>query len=180
MTAPAIRVLDSAGAAAVRPELSELLADSVRHGASVGFLHPLGAAEADAYWKRVEQAVAESRCLLLVWQAAGEAVSGTVQLAVDTLPNQPHRATVSKLLVHSGARRRGIGRALMEALERAAGDAGRWLLTLDTATADAERLYERSGWTRAGVIPDYAMNPDGTLTPTAYYWKALASRPAGS
>jgi ribosomal protein S18 acetylase RimI-like enzyme len=117
---------------------------------------------------------------LLVWNAPGGAVAGTVQLDVDTLPNQPHRATVSKLLVHSSARRRGIGRALMEALERAAAHAGRWLLTLDTATADAERLYERLGWTRAGVIPDYAMNPDGTLAATAYYWKALASRPAGS
>lgn len=180
MTMPPIRALDAPSVAAVRPQLIELLSDSVRHGASVGFLHPLGVADADAYWKGVEQAVAGSRCVLLAWQSDDDAVAGTVQLDVDTLPNQPHRATVSKLLVHSAARRHGIGRALMDALERVAADAGRWLLTLDTATADAERLYERLGWTRAGVIPDYAMNPDGTLTPTAYYWKALASRPAGS
>ncbi len=179
MTAPGtIRALDAPAVAALRPQLCELLADSVRHGASVGFLEPLAAAEADAYWRGVERAVAERRCMLLVWQAGGGELAGTVQLDVDTLPNQPHRATVGKLLVHSSARRRGIGRALMEALEHAAADAGRWLLTLDTATAAAERLYERLGWTRAGAIPDYAMNPDGTLTPTAYYFKALPSRPA--
>jgi ribosomal protein S18 acetylase RimI-like enzyme len=176
---PPIRALDAPAVAALRPQLCDLLVDTVRHGASVGFLHPLGCADADAYWRRVGHAVAERRCLVLVWQAAGSGVAGSVQLDVDTLPNQPHRATVSKLLVHSSARRRGIGRALMEALEDAAAGAGRWLLTLDTATADAERLYERLGWTRAGEIPDYAMNPDGTLTPTAYYFKRLttAARP---
>ncbi len=54
------------------------------------------------------------------------------------------------------------------ALER-----GRWLLTLDTATAEAVRLYERRGWSAAGAIPDYAMNPDRSLTPTTFYWKDL-------
>jgi ribosomal protein S18 acetylase RimI-like enzyme len=100
-------------------------------------------------------------------------VAGTVQLDVNTMPNQPHRGTVSKLLVHTAQRRRGVGEALMAALEGAALDAGRWLLTLDTATPAAERLYERMGWTRAGVIPDYALNPDGSLTQTAYYWRRL-------
>jgi GNAT superfamily N-acetyltransferase len=101
------------------------------------------------------------------------AVAGTVQLDVDTLPNQAHRATVSKLLVDPALRRRGIGEALMADLERVALDEGRWLLTLDTATADAARLYERMGWTLAGVIPYYALNPDRTLTGTAFYWKEL-------
>ena len=101
-------------------------------------------------------------------------VVGTAQLDVDTLPNQRHRATVSKLLVHTAARRRGVGEALMAALERAALEAGRWLLTLDTATPEAARLYERTGWTVAGVIPGYALNPDGSLTNTTFYWKRLA------
>jgi ribosomal protein S18 acetylase RimI-like enzyme len=172
----AIRVwpVDAAELAALRARLCEILIDCVEHGASVGFLAPLDVAEADAYWRRIERAVAEQRCLLLVAALADDSVAGTVQLDVDTLPNQPHRATVSKLLVHTGARRRGVGEALMAGLERAALDAGRWLLTLDTATADAVRLYERMGWTLAGVIPSYALNPDGTLTDTAFYWKQLA------
>lgn len=166
--------VDAASLEAIRPRLCEILVDCVEHGASVGFLGPLDPADANAYWCRVERAVAEGRCVLLVAALADGAVAGTVQLDVDTMPNQPHRATVSKLLVHSAARRRGVGEALMAGVERAARDAGRWLLTLDTATADAERLYERLGWKPAGVIPQYALNPDRTLTHTAFYWKELA------
>ncbi len=167
--------IDAPSMEAVRPRLSEILIDCVRHGASVGFLDPLGPADADAYWRRVEHAVAEGRCRVLAAALGGDAVVGTVQLDVDTLPNQPHRATVSKLLVHTAARRRGVGEALMAELERVALAGGRWLLTLDTATTDAERLYERMGWSRAGVIPDYALNPDSTLTDTTFYWKKLAA-----
>lgn len=165
--------VDAQTVAALRPRLGELLIDSVVHGASVGFLAPLDPEAADAYWRRIERAVADGRCLLFAAASADGAVVGTVQLDVDTLPNQPHRATVSKLLVHTAARRRGVGAALMTALEHSALEAGRWLLTLDTATADAVRLYERMGWRAAGSIPDYALNPDGSLTPTTFYWKRL-------
>jgi ribosomal protein S18 acetylase RimI-like enzyme len=158
--------------ASVRPKLGEILTDCVHHGASVGFLEPLDSADADAYWRRIERAVAEGRCVLLA-AALDADVVGTVQLDVDTMPNQPHRATVSKLLVHTSARRRGLGEALMLELEREAAAAARWLLTLDTATDDAVRIYERLGYRRSGVIPNYALNPDGSLTDTAFYWKDL-------
>jgi GNAT superfamily N-acetyltransferase len=167
---------DAASIEAVRPRLGEILIDCVEHGASVGFLAPLDPVDADAYWLRVQHAVAEERCVLLVAVLGDGGVVGTVQLDIDTLPNQPHRATVSKLLVHTTARRQGVGEALMVGVERAALDAGRWLLTLDTATSDAERLYARLGWSFAGVIPNYALNPDRTLTATSWYWKELASR----
>ncbi len=181
MTAPPpIRALDAPSIAAVRPQLGALLADSVRHGASVGFLAPLERAEADAFWGRIGRAVADGRCLLLAAALTDGGVVGTVQLDVDTLANQPHRATVSKLLVHSAARRRGVGEELMRVSERVALDAGRWLLTLDTATEAAARLYERLGWTLAGVIPAYALNPDGTLTGTAFYWKDLREHGHGA
>lgn len=169
-----IRALDEAAVNVFRPRLAEILIDCVAAGASVGFLHPLAPPEADAYWGRIGRAVAERRCILLAAELEDGSIAGTVQLDVDTMPNQPHRATVSKLLVHTSARRRGIGEALMDAVEQAALDAGRWLLTLDTATAAAARLYERRGWTAAGAIPGYALNPDGTLTDTVFYWKELA------
>jgi GNAT superfamily N-acetyltransferase len=169
--------LDGAAISSVRPRLCEILIDCVQAGASVGFLAPLAPADADAYWERVERAAGGGRCLLLVGTLGGDVVEGTVQLDLDTLPNQRHRATVSKLLVHTVARRQGLGAALMAAAERAALEAGRSLLTLDTATGDAERLYARTGWRPAGAIPDYAMNPDGTLTATTFYWKRLAVRP---
>jgi ribosomal protein S18 acetylase RimI-like enzyme len=165
--------VDPSEIGALRPRLCELLIDCVRDGASVGFLDPLGTADAETYWRRVESAAAEGRCVLFAAALGdGEAV-GTAQLDVDTLPNQPHRATMSKLLVHTSARRRGLGEALMAELERVAVARGRWLLTLDTATGDAARLYERMGWNAAGTIPGYALNPDATLTETTFYWKQL-------
>lgn len=167
-----IRAAEPTEIAALRPRLGEILIDCVADGASVGFLHPLSAEEADAYWQRIETAVAEDRCLLFVGALDGE-VAGTVQLDVDTLPNQPHRATVSKLLVRTSARRRGLGEALMAELERVALERGRRLLTLDTATGAAARLYERMGWSEAGTIPGYALNPDSSPTDTTFYWKRL-------
>jgi len=174
---PRAWTVDAEATAELRPRLSEILIDCVAHGASVGFLDPLSPAEADAYWGHIERSVGESRCILFVGSLDGKVagtVAGTVQLDVATLPNQRHRATVSKLLVHPSARRRGLGEALMVELERVALLQGRWLLTLDTATGDAARLYERMGWSRAGTIPDYALNPDSTLTDTTFYWKRLS------
>jgi ribosomal protein S18 acetylase RimI-like enzyme len=159
---------------AIRPALCEILVDCVRNGASVGFLDSLSVAEADAYWQRIQRAVGEGRCVLFAGALDDGDVTGTVQLDVDTLPNQPHRATVSKLLVHTSSRGRGLGEALMVELERVALGRGRWLLTLDTATGAAARLYERMGWGAAGTIPGYALNPDSSLTDTTFYWKNLS------
>lgn len=159
------------------PRLAEILADCVAGGASVGFLDPLPAGDAAAFWGGVRDAVAAERAVLLVAELDG-APAGTVLLDLDTFPNQPHRATVGKLLVHRDARRRGIGEALMAEVERIALARGRWLLTLDTATDAAARLYERRGWAAAGTIPDYALNPDGSLTATTFYWKRLIPTPS--
>lgn len=167
-----VRSVEIEEIASIRPRLGEILIDCVANGASVGFLHPLSAGDADAYWQRIERAVGEGRCVLFAGALGGD-VLGTVQLDVDTLPNQPHRAAVSKLLVHTSARRRGLGEALMAELERVALARGRWLLTLDTATGAAARLYERMGWSPSGAIPDYALNPDSSLTDTTFYWKRL-------
>jgi hypothetical protein len=62
----------------------------------------------------------------------------------------------------------------MERAEDVSRQAGRTLLVLDTCTGDiAERLYMRMGWTRTGVIPNYALYPDGTWCDTAIFWKQL-------
>jgi GNAT superfamily N-acetyltransferase len=161
--------------ASLRPRLAEILVDCVERGASVGFLAPLEREEAETFWERVERAVEGGRRVVLLAALDGEVV-GTVQLELAQAANQPHRGTVSKLLVHTDARRRGIGEELMRALEPVALDAGRWLLVLDTATAEAERLYERLGWSEAGVVPDYALNPDSSPTQTRFYWKRLQPR----
>ena len=100
-------------------------------------------------------------------------IVGTVQLGLDMPPNQPHRGDIKKLLVHRAARNRGIGAKLMERAEVEAKARGRTLLVLDTAGAEAERLYVRSGWQRVGVVPDYAMWPAGGFCDTVFFWKRI-------
>jgi GNAT superfamily N-acetyltransferase len=97
-----------------------------------------------------------------------------VQLALDQPENQPHRADLSKMLVHRRARRQGLGAALMRAAEATARECGKTLLVLDTVTGrEAERLYQRLGWERVGVIPGYALLPQGGLCDTTVYYRNL-------
>ena len=111
--------------------------------------------------------------MLLAAKVGGKIV-GTVQLGLDTPPNQPHRADVKKMLVHRAARGHGIGAALMAAVEEEARRRGRWLLVLDTVPGEnGHRLYLRAGWTQTGLVPDYALFPDGRLCDTAIMWKRL-------
>ena len=155
-------------------QLADVLIDCVEGGAGVGFLHPISRDTAVAFWTRVARGVAAGeRALLVAGDDAG--LCGTVQLVLATPENQPHRADVAKMLVHSRARRRGLGAALMRAAEDVARECGRTLLVLDAVTGgDAARLYERLGWVRVGDIPNYALNPRGGPCSTTYYYRDLA------
>jgi len=156
-------------------ELADILIDCVEGGASVGFMAPLPRGKAQAFWRGVADGVAAGERMLLVAEDTRSArLIGTVQVIAAQPENQPHRADIAKMLVHRAARRRGIGGLLMQAAEDAARAAGKTLLVLDTATgSDAERLYQRLGWMRVGVVPDYALWPDGGPCATTYYYKAL-------
>ncbi|MEH0573992.1 MULTISPECIES: GNAT family N-acetyltransferase [Streptomyces] len=162
------RLLDQA------EELADLLIATVDGGASVGFFRPLDRTEALAWWQERAQGVAAGR--LAVWTARdGGRVLGTVSLAFPDKPNSRHRAELVKLMVHPDARGKGLGRALLTTAEEAAAAAGVTLLHLDTETdSPAEHLYRTAGWTRAGVIPDYAADPAGVLRPTTLYYKHVA------
>src|SRR5687768_6960360 len=155
-------------------DLASVLMDCVEGGASVSFMLPLTRDRAVAFWRRVAQGVAAGERALLVAEDA-RGVCGTVQLVLDQPENQPHRAELSKMLVHRRARRQGLGAALMQAAESTARECGKTLLVLDTASDDAERLYERMGWVRVGVIPGYALLPHGGLCGTAVYYRNLAA-----
>ena len=168
---PAVRRVTSLTTAEM-DGLARVLIDCVEGRASVGFMHPLSPPKALAFWQRVARDAASGARALLVAEDAGEII-GTVQIVLEQPENQPHRADVSKMLVHRSARRRGVGAALMCAAEETARAAGRSLLVLDTASEDAERLYARLGWTLAGVIPDYALWPQGGLCSTSVYYRKL-------
>ena len=165
--------LGPAEAKAAIGELARVLADCVDGGASVSFMPPFGQREAEAFFQRVADEVADGTTVLLAAKVDGR-IEGTVQLGLDTPPNQPHRGDVKKLLVHRGARKAGLAAALMHGIENAARERGRWLLVLDTVKdGDGERVYTRLGWQRSGVIPDYALFPDGSLCDTVVFWKKV-------
>jgi GNAT superfamily N-acetyltransferase len=154
--------------------LAGVLIDCVEGGASVSFMHPLSRERASAFWRRVATGVADGTRALLVAEDA-QGVCGTVQLAFDLPENQPHRADLSKMLVHRRARRQGVGAALVRAAEATARECGRTLIVLDAVTdGDAARLYARLGWVRVGDIPNYALMPDGTPCSTTVFYRDLS------
>jgi ribosomal protein S18 acetylase RimI-like enzyme len=169
-----IEVLDAERARAARAELVALLRDVVDAGASVGFLPPLGADEAGRYWDGVAAVLGDGSRRLWIARGGSRVIVGTVQLELEQRPNGCHRAEVMKLMVHTGARRRGIGRALMLAAEAEARNGGRTTLVLDTRRGDpSEALYLSLGWQLGGIIPRYARSADGALDPTAFYYRLL-------
>ena len=173
MSLPRIRRLDSLDARDLAG-LCDLLIDCVEGGASVNFMWPMTRDKAERYWRGVADGLTRGeRALVIAEDERGE-ILGTAQAVWAPQENQPHRADISKMLVRRNARRHGVGALVLAAAERAALDAGRTLLVLDTASAEAERLYERSGWQRAGTVPKYALMPDGPFCSTVFFFKDLA------
>ncbi len=169
-----IRRVGAADVDALIEPLADVLLDCVEGGASVSFMWPLPRERALAFWRGVAEGVRSGERLLLVGQTQPGRIDGTVQLVLAQPDNQPHRADLAKMLVHRRARRCGLAQAMLVAAEAAAREAGKRVLVLDTVTGgDAERLYERGGWQRVGVIPDYALMPDGRLCATTYFHKAV-------
>jgi GNAT superfamily N-acetyltransferase len=153
--------------------LIDVLIDCVDGNASVNFMHPMTRDKAKDFWRKVAESLARGeRALIVAEDATG--IVGTAQAVWATSENQPHRADIAKMLVHRRARKAGIGSAVLAAAEDAARDAGRTLLVLDTASPEAERLYERGGWQRVGSIPKYALLPDGPFVASVFFYKDLA------
>ncbi len=176
----ALQRLDGTQALAAIDALADVLIDCVQGGASVSFMLPLTRERATAFWRKVAESVARGERALLVARRhapgmAGDGdIVGTVQLILDLPENQPHRADVAKMLVHRSARRQGVAQQLMATIDDVARSEGRHVLVLDTVTGgDAERLYQRSGWQRAGEVPKFALMPDGGFCATTFYYKHL-------
>lgn len=150
-------------------DLAQLLVDVVEEGASVGFLPPLIPADAIEYWS----GVISDHVILWTVQFNGEIV-GTVQLHLCSRPNGSHRAEIAKLMVHSRAQRKGIGRLLMTVAEERARIENRSLIVLDTRAGDPSNILYRSlNYIEAGRIPHYAQSADGDLDASVFYYKHL-------
>ena len=152
--------------------LADVLIDCVEGDASVSFMHPLTRSRARSFWRQVADGVAAGERIVFV-ASDDQGLCGTVQIVFPSSENQPHRADVSKMIVHRRARRLGLGEALMRAAEKTALELGRTLLVLDTASEEAKRLYERLGWIRVGTVPDYALMPRGGYCDTVFYYRKL-------
>ena len=154
-------------------QLADVLVDCVEGGASVSFMSPFSHQQALTFFRKVAGSVASGDTVLLAARL-GDRIVSTVQLGLDTPPNQPHRADIKKLLVHRSVRGHGVGAALKAQAEEEARRRGRWLLVLDTVPGEnGHRLYLRAGWTQTGLVPNYALFPDGRLCDTAIMWKRL-------
>ncbi|WP_159997485.1 N-acetyltransferase [Roseomonas sp. 18066] len=171
-----IEELTAEGLPAALPQLAALLEACVAAGASIGFLHPMAEGEAAAWWRGLNDSLRDgSRRVLLARD--GDRILGTGALALAGLPNGRHRAEVSKLMVHPEARRQGIARQVLAALDEIAWEEDRSLLVLDTRAGDAgEPLYRSLGWIEAGSIPGYALASEGPADATVFYWRALPPR----
>lgn len=153
--------------------LADLLVETVAHGGSVSFMHPLPVDTALAFWDAsLAAADRDERVVLGAWD--GGTLVGTVTLLLDFPPNQTHRAEIAKMMTRVGHRGRGVASALLREAETLAVRRKRTLLVLDTAAdGGASVLYERLGYTLAGEIPDFASKPHGGLTGTRIYWKRI-------
>jgi tRNA(Arg) A34 adenosine deaminase TadA/ribosomal protein S18 acetylase RimI-like enzyme len=163
-----------------RDALAELLVETVAGNGSVGFMHPLPVEDARAYWAQaLASAAAGERVVLGIWHQGALVGTGTLLLAMA--PSQPHRAELSKVMVAASARGRGLGAALVTALEQAASEHGKTLLTLDAAVIEgATAFYRDLGYHVVGDIPGYACKPLGGLGATRLFWKSLDARPVAS
>jgi len=170
-----IRQLTAEEALTYLEPLASVLIDCVEGGASVHFMPPLSQATAEKFFAKSVADVERGERILLAAFSDSELV-GTVQVQIAMPPNQAHRAEIAKLLVHRSARHQGVATLLMERAEEETRLAGKTLLVLDTATGgSAERLYARLGWTPVGVIPNFALLPDGSPCGTTIFWKQLST-----
>ena len=178
---PAIEIhtLDAEAYRAAIPALADLILDAVAAGASITFLADVTHTEASAWWEARQADVAGGVVSPFVAVRDGSVV-GSALLTRSTKANSPHRAEIEKVIVHRSARRRGIASALMRAAEEQARSEGRWLLVLDTVTGSpADALYRSLGWRETGMVPNYAMLPDGTPAAATFFWKDLREEGEG-
>jgi GNAT superfamily N-acetyltransferase len=163
----------------IRDALADLLVETVAHGGSVSFMHPMPIADARAFWDTALRAAEAGGRIVLGAVRDGDLL-GTVSLILDMPPNQPHRAEIAKMMTRVAVRGQGIATALLAVAETEAIARGRSMLMLDTASdGGASSLYERCGFVFAGELPDFALKPHGGLTGTRLYWKKIAAHPVG-
>jgi GNAT superfamily N-acetyltransferase len=139
--------------------------------------------------------VAERACLpLAFWEARMAADNGPAEMVLGALvdgklagalglrfeqrPKLRHKASLFGMVVDPAARRRGLGRGLVEAaLEEARGRAEIILvqLTVTQGNPAAEGLYSQCGFVEFGREP-MAVQSAGCFAAKVHMWRALSQR----
>jgi GNAT superfamily N-acetyltransferase len=168
-----IEELAAGEVAAAAAELGQLLLDAHASGMALGLSAPLTAERAADDWRATAARLHPDDRILLVARDEGRIV-GTVQIVRAAADNGRHRAEIQRFAVAAELRGRGIGRVLLEAAVERARTMGLTLLWLSThADTDSDRIYARLGWTRMGVMPGFAANPDGAIVGNVFYYLEL-------
>jgi GNAT superfamily N-acetyltransferase len=142
---------------------------------ALGLVDPVDQAGLERAYRELVGALDESGRVVVVAESEG-AVVGMAHLAPSGAANATHRAEVQRVAVAGEARGRGVGRALMAAVEDEARTRGLTLLWLTTHDeTGAARFYETIGYARLGVMPNYSRRPDGTLASGAFFYRDLGS-----
>lgn len=173
---PDIAEVESLGGADLQ-ELCEAAADAIGDGGGFGWVKPPPRHVMDAYWRGVLLVPQRS---LFIARFEGT-IAGSAQLVRPTA-NAEARAFAADLTTHfiaPWARRRGLARRLLDAVEQTARAEGFLVINLDVreTQAAAIALYEASGFSRWGTHPRYA-RVDGRYIAGHYYMKELAPKAA--
>ncbi|MDD5586245.1 MAG: GNAT family N-acetyltransferase [Alphaproteobacteria bacterium] len=154
-------------------DLADIHIDCVEGGALVSFMLPISREKVLEYWRDISAGVRKGNTIPFLAVDGAEVIGG-VLLSLAELANQPHVAQVRKLLVPRKHRRKGVARQLIQALEAEAINLNRLLLYLDTVKGSpAESLYRELGYEIGGVIPNFALLPDGTRCESVIFYKQL-------
>lgn len=153
-------------------ELCAATATAIRAGGGFGWLEPPEPSVLEHYWR----AMMDDPLRTVFGARTNGTLHGSVQLlrppAIDeAVANQ---AQVKTLFVVPDARGRGLGRALMQALEDLARSEGFDILNLDVRATKTEAvaLYESLGYERWGTNPHFIDLP-GLAAAGHHYCKKL-------
>jgi GNAT superfamily N-acetyltransferase len=166
--------LDAAAIASAADGLAGVLVACVADGAPLGFRAPLDRMRALVLFEELARAVAEDGTRLIAGWADGR-LAGCAALRWNGREIEPHVGELCRLMVAPWARRRGLGRALLEAAEQAARDDGRRIIYLFAADHGVAPLfYGQNGYRESGRIPQAGGLPDGGLVDTLIFTKQLS------
>lgn len=145
----------------VARQIAQLFADLVADGAALGWIDPPDDAEIGALLTELAPAVGSNDARAAIARTftddrAGRIVGFTYWTRYTRATHRPH-VDLEKLAVARGAQGCGIGTTLMNALIASAHDLNVEVITLDLRgdNTSAIRLYQKLGFERYGILPDF-------------------------